>query len=480
MNGAEVNGAAMNARPSLVEAPVGSLLGTVENGVRRFLGIPYAEAPVGALRFAPPRPLAPFETPFPADRQGATPQRVPLFEITTIPEPSIPGDATLTLDVFAPERCEGAPVLFWIHGGGYIAGSPASPWYDGSAFAQDGVITINASYRLGIDGFGVIPGAPHNRGLRDLIAALHWVRQNAAALGGDPDRVTIAGQSAGGGAVLALLASPAATGLFRAAISVSGTDISFSEADARAATVAVAEAMDIDATVEGFGPRDDGAPMHAILQLRDAESSGLPINLGPVHGDDILPEPIPRALGHSGTTVPLLIGATADEFDGGPTPENSTRPGPQDPAVLAAKTAGTRVTDTLFRAACVRAAANRRDVAAGTWLYSFDWPSPVMNGATHCIDLPFLFNNLAAEGVAAALGAAPPTSLAAAVHADVVDFVRGAEPGWQRASGIAGDAARVYTPNGTATVESGSFDPCVRHLAGNVVSDRDDRSRVGG
>ncbi len=445
----------------VIEAPAGSLRGTVEGGVRRFLGIPYAEALIGPLRFAAPRRRARAEGVVAADRHGATPQRVPLFDVTTIPEPSIPGDDTLNLDVFAPEDGGGAPVLFWIHGGGYVAGSPASPWYDGSVFAREGVVVVNASYRVGVDGFGHLAGSPDNRGLRDLICALQWVRDNAGAFGGDPCRVTIAGQSAGGGAVLALLASPAAEGLFRAAISVSGVDVTLDPSAAAAATAEIAATMGVPATVSGFGPRDDGSAMRAIRRLRDEGGSSSPVALGPVHGDDIVPHPIAESLRNRGTAVPLLLGATADEFDGGPTPEDPDRPAP-DPSL---RSTGTRITDTLFRAACVRAALARAEAPTGTWLYSFDWPSPVTGGATHCIDVPFLFDNLAAEGVAAALGASPPAALATAMHGDVLRFVRGEEPSWPRALGDRGDAARVYASTGEALVARGAFDPCVPHAA---------------
>ena len=109
--------------------------------------------------------------------------------MTAIPEPSFPGDATLNLNVFTPvpgEPDARLPVLVWIHGGGFKAGSPSSPWYDGRAFNRDGVVTVSISYRLGFDGFGWIPDAPHNRGLLDQIAALRWVQDNIAAFGGDP------------------------------------------------------------------------------------------------------------------------------------------------------------------------------------------------------------------------------------------------------------------------------------------------------
>lgn len=454
----------MSAARPLVAAPAGPVLGLSGDGVRRFLGIPYAQAPVGALRFAAPEPLPPFPTVFDASRHGATPQRVPLFATTTIPEPSIPGEATLNLDVFAPEEAHGAPILFWIHGGGYIAGSPASPWYDGSAFAREGVIVVNASYRLGLDGFGIVPGAPADRGLRDLIAALRWVRENAAAFGGDPGRVTIAGQSAGGGCVLSLLASPAAQGLFQRAVSVSGVDLSLAEETVRATTVRVAERLGVPPTAEGFGPVDDGSAMRALLAFREEGDDAI-VHFGPVAGDDILPLPVAAGLRVTGTDIPLLLGSTADEFDGGPTPENPDRPGPDDPDVLAAKAAGTRLTDTLFRSSCVRVAGARAEAPAGTWLYTFDWPSPVMRGATHCIDVPFLLGTLDREGVREALGDAPPAGLGVAAHGDLLAFVRGEEPAWPTASGVLGDAARCYGSDGRASVVEGAYDPCVATAA---------------
>ena len=125
------------------------------------------------------------------------------------------------------------PVLVYIHGGGFTGGSPASPWYDGRAFNRDGVVTVTVSYRLGFDGFGHIAGAPSNRGVRDWIAALEWVRDNIAAFGGDPSRVTIAGQSAGGGAVLTLLGMPAAQDLFHSAWALSGAIADVSRERAR-------------------------------------------------------------------------------------------------------------------------------------------------------------------------------------------------------------------------------------------------------
>jgi para-nitrobenzyl esterase len=113
-------------------------------------------------------------------------------------------------------------VLVWIHGGGFFGGGNASPWYRGGPFARDGVVLVSINYRLGAEGFLEVPGAPANRAVRDWVRALEWVQENIAAFGGDPARVTIAGQSAGGGACAALLGVPAARGLFRAAACMSG------------------------------------------------------------------------------------------------------------------------------------------------------------------------------------------------------------------------------------------------------------------
>ncbi|MFF3332942.1 carboxylesterase family protein [Streptomyces sp. NPDC002888] len=179
------------------------------DGSLRFLGIPYARPPVGELRFAAPLPPEPWTEPLDATAYGPTAQRRPITEITTVPEPTVPGEGVLNLNVFTPDTAPETllPVLVWIQGGGYVAGSAASPWYDGSAFNRDGVVVVSVGYRLGIEGFLHLDGAPDNRGVLDWIAALEWVRDNIAGFGGDPDKVTIAGQSAGGGAVLTLLAA---------------------------------------------------------------------------------------------------------------------------------------------------------------------------------------------------------------------------------------------------------------------------------
>ncbi|MFI1356476.1 carboxylesterase family protein [Streptomyces sp. NPDC020898] len=463
----------MDARTEtvVVHTPAGPVAGRRTGRVDRFLGIPYAEPPTGVRRFAAPVRRGRFSEPFDASRHGATSQRVPLFTTTTIPEPSIAGDDILNLSVVAPATAPSDghapfPVVVWIHGGGFLAGSPASPWYDGRSFARDGVIGVTVGYRLGVDGFAPLDDVPTNLGLRDLLLALGWVRENIAAFGGDPGRVTLAGQSAGGAAVLALLSSPAGDGLFQRAVCLSGGlfdgDADGDEAAARGFVERLGERLGVPPTRAGFGSRTAERLQEAVLALRgELDADILPLR--PITGDDILPVSVADGLTGHGHDVPLLLGATGDEFDCGAVPEDP-RPSRYSPAeLLAARAAGTRVTDTLFRAACPRVAASRRDAVAGTWLYSFEWPSPVLGGAAHCVDLPFFFDVLDAPGVTEALGPVPPAELATAMHADLVGFVHGREPGWTRATGVPGDPAREYGRPGAALVAdtTGVFDPVV-------------------
>ncbi|ROS21943.1 para-nitrobenzyl esterase [Rathayibacter sp. PhB127] len=412
-----------------VETPRGVVAGVAEDGVARFLGVPFAQAPAGDRRFRAPEPRAPFDGVFEADAYGATPQRGRPFEFTTIPEHSIPGEDTLTLNVFAPAEPAGSlPVLVYLHGGGYVTGAASSDWHDGSAFARDGVIIVTAAYRLGVDGFGVVEGDA-NRGVRDWLAALRWVRESIGAFGGDPGRVTIAGQSAGGGAVLTLLGCAEAQPLFARAVAISPTDRSVPLEEAEEQLAAFAHGLGVEPTRAGLASLDqDGLSETAALTMMPG--SGHAIVFAPVSGDALLPLPVSEATATTGLDKPLLIGATADEFD---SPRLEREPG-----------AAPRTTDLLFRRAVLQAARNRAAGPAPTWLYAFDRLSPATGGASHCLDLPFFFDHLDAEATARVLGEDPPAALATVMHGELVAFVRGEELPWPPAHGAEGDAVRVY------------------------------------
>ena len=177
-----------------------------------FRGVPYAEPPVGALRFAAPRPVRGWR----GAGRGLVRPATSAAEHVRGDEPAQEGagDDWLTVNVWSPDPAPGAglPVMVWIPGGAYVIGASSFPEYDGGRLAAGGVVLVTLNYRLGVEGFVQIDGAPANRGLLDQVAALQWVQENIRAFGGDPDRVTVFGESAGGGSVAALLAMPGRPG----------------------------------------------------------------------------------------------------------------------------------------------------------------------------------------------------------------------------------------------------------------------------
>lgn len=239
------------AADTTVTVDQGQLQGTKEDGLAVYRGIPFAAPPVGDLRWRAPQPAAKWQGTRPADKFAPQcPQNIP--GITT-------SEDCLYLNVWSPAKSPSAhvPVLVWIFGGGFSVGGTAVPTYSGEQLAQKGVVLVSISYRLGVLGFLAHPGlsaeSPQhvsgNYGLLDMIAALQWIKKNIAAFGGDPNKVTIFGESAGGIAVSQLCASPLAKGLFEGAMSESGGS---------------------------FGPpRSAGQPGENMRPLADAERSGV-------------------------------------------------------------------------------------------------------------------------------------------------------------------------------------------------------------
>jgi para-nitrobenzyl esterase len=220
------------ADPLEIRTELGTVRGTdsAVDGVRAFLTVPFAAPPSGENRWRPPQPREPYDGPLDATAPGAACPQDPnsaLARFTPIP----PADEDcLTLNVWAPSDARDLPVMFWIHGGGFTAGSAHQAYYIGDDLASEGVVVVSANYRLGAFGFLATDelagesddGSFGNYGLADQQAALEWVQENVAAFGGDPDDVTIFGESAGGGSVCGHLASPLSEGLFHRAIVQSG------------------------------------------------------------------------------------------------------------------------------------------------------------------------------------------------------------------------------------------------------------------
>ncbi len=424
-----------------------------------FLGIPYAASPVGDARFDAPRPPNRWDGVRPAVSYGPTPQRNSPFMVATIPEPSVPGESTLSVNVTTPDPSPGAalPVLVYIHGGGFIGGSAASPWYGGQAFARDGVVTVSMSYRLATEGFLWIDGAVNNRGVRDWLAGLEWVQRNIAAFGGDPTRVTIAGQSAGGSAVMRLLAMPAAQPLFTSVLALSPADATETVERARSLARRIAERAGVSADAVGFAAVDErrlfdarvagsepSSPDPLVALIADAPGM---LALTPVIDGDVILESVEDALRAGvGADKALLIGSTAHEFndvaasimdlaaqcDPIDVLRRAGLPAGLAEAMVARDAHGGAVaaiaqaySDVIFRR-CVPGWALARTAGPGrSWAYDFRWTSRAahLSGALHCLDLPFGFDILARDDARRVTGQAPQ-GLADAVHNDWLSLVR--------------------------------------------------------
>jgi len=223
-----VHARTMEGAPVELKTAAGALRGRQSGEVTRFLGIPFAQPPVGALRFMAPQPAAPWEGVRDALEFGKSAIQTPM-PAKYVPVAAQYDEDCLYLNVWAPKTPGPHPVYVYIYGGGNTGGTTSMPVFDGENLARKGIVTVSIAYRVGVFGFldvsallGDAYAGSGNNGLRDQIMALRWIRENITAFGGDPRRVTIGGQSAGAKNVISLLAAPAAKGLFQRAISESG------------------------------------------------------------------------------------------------------------------------------------------------------------------------------------------------------------------------------------------------------------------
>jgi len=335
--------AASNLSTAFAITASGPVQGAVSGDLAIFRGIPYAAAPVGARRFAPPAAPAPWSSPRAATAFGAAcPQNAPDGQ----PPPSgttVQSEDCLSLNVWTHTGGGPRPVIVWIHGGGYIAGTAASVEYDGATLARTGdAVVVSVNYRLGLLGFLALPqltagdGGTGNWGLRDQIAALAWVHRNIAAFGGDPRHVLIAGESAGGASICTLLAAPAAQSLFTAAAMQSGscrlvlaTDHATGNFPA-AFGVGLVTALDLGCTSGDIAACLRAAPRAAVLatqhKLSPTLDLGVPITPTLPVVDGVVLDQRPMAALRAGRgNVPLIAGANhdldsfdrPDEFDPG-------------------------------------------------------------------------------------------------------------------------------------------------------------------
>jgi len=459
-----------------VEISGGMVRGLCSETIRTFLGVPYANPP---RRFELPEPRMPWQGVLHATDPGpSAPHRIKPFPAIDV-EPLVgtgsdgsDGDY-LRLNIWAPRKAENAPVMVWVHGGGFVAGSKDAPISDGSAFAESGVICIAINYRMGIDGFLPVPGAPTNLGLRDILFALRWVQDNVTSFGGDPDNVSIFGESAGAMAIADLMTSPMAEGLFRRAIVQSGHGAMVRDnCVAQRLVKKLAAKLKVTSDMEGFRKANHDAVAIAIdalskpnaIDLRDADGFEPVFGISrfiPVYGDDVLPQkPIDALRQGAGAEIDLLIGTNADEMNlyFVPTGVRSKLPAlmawwllsrslPKSRKALKAYGMGQKgkragealteaMTDLVFRYPARQFAEAHR---GNTWMYEMEWQSPAcggMLGACHGIELPFVFDTLdTATGPSGLAGENPPRALARRIHDLWAGFGRNGTLPWPKWNG---------------------------------------------
>lgn len=457
----------------VVQVAGGRLRGRREQGIAAFLGIPYAAPPFGMRRMRPPEPPARWKGERSALDYGPTCPKDALKSAMLFPEVVISGEECLNLNVWTPDpRAAGLPVLVWIHGGMFTTGSGSVAGYRGTSFARDGVVCVTINYRLGAEGFLHLDDGTANLGLLDQIAALEWVQSNIAAFGGDPAKVTVAGQSAGAASIIALMAMPRARGLFHQAITQSGAAAQTLTAETAAGVASrLAESLGVAPTREALGevpvgrlaraasallaevqtatdptswerlpfaPVVDGytLPTHPLDGLRRGAGSGVRllagwnrddsrIGLVPTGMIDMIDEPILSAvvgaLGAPGGTVELYRAAR--------------------PAASSGDLLGSVTTDCFIRIPVIRVAEARLEAGgaggAGTWMYRFDHESPSFDGrlgAAHAVEIPYVFDLLDEESSRALIGDKPPQVVADTAHGAWVRFVAEGDPGWPRYS----------------------------------------------
>ena len=434
----------------------GRIRGRERDGVWAYSGVPYARSPEGLLRWRPPQPPEPWSGVREALEFGPiAPQSPPVPGIAIPGDPVLQDEDCLTLNVWTlrPDR-QRRPVMVWIHGGGFTSGTGSGLLYRGGDLARRGdVVVVTLNYRLGALGFlaheglaarSTAPGAIGNWGLLDQVAGLRWVQDHIARFGGDPGNVTVFGESAGGMSISALLAMPAARGLFHRAIVQSGPPYTHSAERARAAAEDLAHGLGLAEitreTLEAV-PAGDLVAVAQEMQNRAPRPGELPLPFLPVVDGAVLPRRPEEAVADGEAAgIPLLVGTNRDELTffalGDPrlsdlddegliewmevaaaylTPfevvecYRSARAGrgesttPRDLWVSVGS-------DGVFRWPTLSLAAAQRAHQPATFVYLFTWETPAFGGilgSCHALEIPFVFGAVRRPFIAAFAGGGP-------------------------------------------------------------------------
>jgi para-nitrobenzyl esterase len=499
-----------------VSTRAGRVRGQFENGLAVFRGIPFAKPPLGPRRFQAPVPPDPWSgvreaREFgPSAPQARMPDAPPAESAapTATTQAAAPSTADtgewLTVNVWTPDAAPAAsplPVLVWIYGGAYMFGSSSEPTYDGGRFARAGAVFVSCNYRLGMEGFAQIPGAPANRGLLDAVAALRWVRTNIEQFGGDPANVTVFGESAGAGVIASLLAMDQAKGLFKRAITQSVPGTFFTPELAADITNAIAKQAGLPATYEALCQADPmhlvGAQMAVTGRMREFPRwGGIKLTVTPfspvIDGEVLSRSPWRALLAGAASDVELLTGHNRDEYRlflamggqlGNVSEEETTEvltafaPAPDgsagyrkafpdaDPSAMYELI----FSDWLFRMPTLHLAQAHAASGGTTYLYELRAQAPAGRfGACHALDVPLVFGAMT-EGMGAMLTGGNPSAdfvaLGELMKREWLSFATYGDPGWA-AYGTEHRTTRIYDlqPDVLSYPEETSMHLWERHL----------------
>jgi para-nitrobenzyl esterase len=485
----------------------GRLRGRVEHGNAVFRGIPFAQPPLFDLRFQAPVPPVPWDGVRDAAEFGPPcPQAVfpPARATSGTPGAEVPADTTgewLTVNVWTPDpEARTLPVMVWIHGGAYLFGA-GGPGYDGTPFASAGAVFVSCNYRLGMEGFAQIAGAPANRGLLDAVAALRWVRDNIGRFGGDPGNVTVFGESAGAGVISALLALDEAKGLFKRAIAQSVPGTFFSTELAGRITEAIAATAGLPADYQALCEAD---PMRLVAAQMDVTARMTEfLDWGPVRitdtpfspvidGEVLTRTPWRALVSGAARDVELLTGHNRDEYrlfiaakgrlgtitdDEAGTVLDYFAPAPDGPAGYRkaypnADAGGlfeVAFSDWLFRMPTLHLAQAHAMSGGTTYLYELTAQAPGGPfGACHALDIPLVFGDYSERGSLSLTGTKPPAEFATLgelMRREWLSFANCGQPGWAP-YGTGHRTTRVYDlqPDVRSYPEEASMHLWERHM----------------
>lgn len=407
-----------STRP-VVDTTTGPVMGVViDENINAFKGIPFAQPPIGRLRFRPPRPAVGWREPLDAGEFGPAPMQARIDLVV------IPGDMAedcLTINVWAPVAPGPHPVVFSIFGGGNMVGASSQPDYDGASFSSQGLVYVSANYRIGALGCMELGGVDSSysgsslNGLHDLTAALVWVRHNIEAFGGDPSRVTLLGQSAGAKNQCALAAMPSARGLFHRMTVMSGGGHTVFRSIEEAAPVAKAFLTAAQCTTI-----DELAtlPVQAVVRAQEEVAANFPRGFPyrpTVDGTTLPHAPIDAAIQGLTVDLDIVVGTTADEAatfvppGDGLSEFNGKMLANVDVATMSALTTAydraladlptsarrlRQLTAEEYWMPSIRFAEAHARAGGSAWMYRFDRPltrGPLAGLAPHGSDIPFTF-----------------------------------------------------------------------------------------